>query len=197
MDALERSGRLERTIILFVGDHGYHLGEHGLWAKNSNFELDARVPCLIANPGCRRAGERTAAIVELLVLFPTLVELCGLPMPDGLEGVSLVPLLSDTTHAVKSAAFTQHPRPAYFDREPGSQPKVMGVSIRTAEARYTEWRDWRNGSVLAREFYDQEQQPEELINRIDDPRWASARARAESLLAAQFPRSVPVPEPLR
>jgi iduronate 2-sulfatase len=133
----------------------------------------------------------------LLDLFPTLVELCGLPMPDGLEGVSLAPVLSDITHAVKSAAFTQHPRPAYFDREPGGQPAAMGVSVRTAEARYTEWRDWRNGSVLARELYDQEQQPEELINRVDDPRWASARARAESLLESQFPRSAPVPEPLR
>jgi len=197
LDALERGGRLDRTIILFVGDHGYHLGEHGLWAKNSNFELDARVPCVIAPPGCQRAGQRTSAIVELLDLFPTLVELCGLPMPDGLEGVSLAPVLSDITHAVKSAAFTQHPRPAYFDREPGGQPAAMGVSVRTAEARYTEWRDWRDGTVLARELYDQEQQPEELINRVSDLRWAEARTRAESLLEAQFPRSAPVPEPLR
>lgn len=191
LDALERSGRLDRTIILFVGDHGYHLGEHGLWAKNSNFELDSRVPCLIAPPQCRRAGERTAAIVELIDLFPTLVELCGLPMPDGLEGLSLVPVLSDTTHAVKPAAFTQHPRPAYFDREPGGQPAAMGVSVRTAGVRYTEWRDWRDNAVLAREIYDHGQESDELVNRIDDPEWAAARTEAEAVLEAQFPRSIP------
>ena len=131
------------------------------------------------------------AIVELIDLFPTLVELCGLPMPAGLEGVSLAPVLSDTAQALKVAAFTQHPRPAYFDREPGGQPAAMGVSVRTAEVRYTEWRDWRDGAVLAREIYDHGQESDELVNRIDDPEWAAARTHAEALLEAQFPRSIP------
>jgi len=89
---------------------------------------------------------------------------------------------------VKTAAFTQAPRPAYFDREPGGQPTAMGVSVRTAELRSTQWRDWHSGQVLARELYDHQQQPEELVNRIDDPQWARARMQAETLLEAQFPR---------
>ena len=95
LDALDQSGLAGRTIIVFVGDHGYHLGEHSLWAKTSNFELDARVPLLIAAPGSGQAGRRTDSLVELLDLFPTLVELARLPKPEALEGTSLVPVLRD------------------------------------------------------------------------------------------------------
>ena len=191
LDALNRCGRLDNTIILFVGDHGYHLGEHQLWAKNSNFELDARVPLLIAPPECRRAGERTANLVELIDIFPTLVELCGLPGPAGLEGMSLASMLGDRALSGKPAAFTQAPRPAYFDREPGGQPAAMGLSVRTAEVRFTQWRDWASGQVLARELYDHQQQSAELVNCIDDPRWQVARAHAEAVLEGQFPRRSP------
>ena len=191
LDALNRCGRLDNTIILFVGDHGYHLGEHQLWAKNSSFELDARVPLLIAPPECRRAGERTANLVELIDIFPTLVELCGLPGPAGLEGMSLASMLGDRALSGKPAAFTQAPRPAYFEREPGGQPAAMGLSVRTAEVRYTQWRDWASGQVLARELYDHQQQSAELVNCIDDPRWQVARAHAEAVLEGQFPRRSP------
>src|SRR5204862_277877 len=91
--ALETSGVADRTIIVFVSDHGYHLGEQSLWGKTSNFELDARVPLLIAAPGLESAKQKTSSLVELLDLFPTLVELCRLPSPEGLEGTSLVPAL--------------------------------------------------------------------------------------------------------
>ena len=187
LDALDRSGVAGRTIITFVGDHGYHLGEHGQWAKTSNFEYDARVPFFIGMPGMKSAGKKTTALAELLDLFPTLAELAGLPKPPGIEGTSLVPVLNDPAKAVKPAAFTQHPRPAYFDREPNKQPKAMGVSVRTASARYTEWRDWKTGQVMGRELYDNAQQPAELHNRVDDPQFAKVRAEAEGLLRKQFP----------
>jgi iduronate 2-sulfatase len=96
-------------------------------------------------------------------------------------------VLNDPAKSVKPAAFTQHPRPAYFDREPDKQPKAMGVSVRTAAARYTEWRDWKTGAVIGRELYDEAQQPAELHNRADDPLFLSVRAQAESLLRKQFP----------
>src|SRR6185503_10923732 len=102
------------------------------------------------------AGKRTASLAELLDLFPTLVDLCGLPKPGRLEGTSLVPVLRDPTKQVKPAAFTQHPRPAYYDREPGGQPAAMGVSVRTPRVRYTEWRDSKTGKTIARELYDAE-----------------------------------------
>ncbi len=187
LDALDASGVADRTVITFVADHGYHIGEHTLWGKTSNFELDARVPFFIGTPAMKSAGKRTASPTELLDLFPTLVALCGLPKPDALEGTNLTPLLTDPTLTLKPAAFTQHPRPAYYDREPSSQPAVMGVSIRTARVRYTEWRDWKTGEPVARELYDAASDPHEMKNAVDTPALAKAQSEAAALLKKQFP----------
>lgn len=187
--ALERSGAANRTIVVFVGDHGYHLGEHGLWAKTSTFELDARAPLMIASPDARHAGRRTAAFAELVDLFPTLNAQCDLPAVPGLDGTSLVPGLNDPSAAVKPAAYTQHPRPAYFDREPAKVPRTMGYSVRTAQGRYTEWRDWPTGGVVARELYAENDEPAETRNVVDSPRFAAARQVGEMLLRTQFPGS--------
>jgi iduronate 2-sulfatase len=187
LDALEASGVADRTIVTFVGDHGYHIGEHSLWGKTSNFELDARVPFFISTPGMKTAGQRTSALVELLDLFPTLVELCGVRAPQGLEGVSLGSILRDPKATVHRGAFTQHPRPAYYDREPGGQPKAMGVSVRTARVRYTEWREWGTGKVLARELYgDDEGDRAEMRNAVDAAELRAAREEAEGLLRERF-----------
>jgi iduronate 2-sulfatase len=188
LDALEKSGASERTIVVFASDHGYHIGEHSLWGKTSNFELDARVPLLIAAPGIGKAAQQSQSLAELVDLFPTLVDLCGLPMPAGLQGVSLAPVLRDPSATVKNAAFTQHPRPMYYDREPSKTPETMGVSVRTPLIRYTEWRDWKSGQTVARELYDSTADPNEMKNVIDSPSLASAQREAESFLANQFPR---------
>ncbi len=206
--ALEGSGVADRTLVVFVGDHGYHIGEHEQWGKTSNFELDARVPLMIAPPQNPHAGQKTRALVELIDLFPTLVELCGLPPVRGashsdagaadkssgrtaalatLEGTSLVPILQNPASTVKPAAFTQHPRPAYYDREPDKMPKAMGCSVRTARVRYTEWRDWKTGDVIARELYTDEDEPAETKSRVGDPELAAAQREAEGLLRARFP----------
>jgi len=95
---------------------------------------------------------RTESIVELLDLYPTLAELCGLPAPQGVEGTSLIPVLKNPRATVKEAALTQHPRPAYFDRDSPMAPDAMGYSIRTDRFRYTEWRDWKSGATAAREL---------------------------------------------
>jgi iduronate 2-sulfatase len=187
LDALDRSGVADRTHVVFIADHGYHIGEHTLWGKTSNFEYDARVPFFVSTADRRNAGERTESLVELLDLFPTLVDLCGLPKPEGLEGVSLVPVLNDPSKSVKEAAFTQHPRPAYYDREPSKQPTVMGCSVRTGEVRYTEWRGWTNGEVMARELYDNAQEPAELRNVVDENDQAEALDEAKHMLRQQFP----------
>ena len=188
LDELDRLKLTDRTVIVFAGDHGYHLGEHTQWAKTSNFEYDARVPLVLATPKSANAGQRTSSLVELLDLFPTLAELCGLPRPDGLEGTSLVPVLNDVSKSVKPAAFTQHPRPPYFDREPSGEPTAMGVSVRTARVRYTEWRDWKaKDKIRARELYDAQQDPAELRNVVDVPALSAAQREAEKLLREQFP----------
>jgi iduronate 2-sulfatase len=187
LDALDRFDLTKRTLIVFVGDHGYHIGEHSQWGKTSNFELDARVPLLVATPDSAHAGRRTESLAELVDVFPTLVELCRLPQPDGLEGTSLVPILRAPAARVKPAAFSQHPRPAYFDREPSKTPQAMGCSVRTSAVRYTEWRDWKSGDVVARELYDARSDPAELQNAVDAPRLADSQREAAALLRQQFP----------
>ncbi len=168
LDELDRLGLAENTIVAFWSDHGYHLGEHTLWAKTSNFELDARVPMIIAAPGMPR-GNRTLALAELLDLYPTLVELCALPAPGALDGISLIPALRDPGQSVRPAALTQHPRPAYYDREPSKTPTAMGYSLRTDRYRYIEWRDWKSGDVMARELYDHQADDAETRNLAADP----------------------------
>ncbi|HBL45404.1 MAG TPA: iduronate sulfatase, partial [Planctomycetaceae bacterium] len=181
---LDRLGLRENTIIVFWSDHGFHLGEHGLWCKTSNFENDARVPLLIATPHMQQAGKTSDALVELLDMYPTLVELCGLPSPGKLEGKSLVPVLKDPTQSVKPAAYTQHPRPAYYKK----QPENMGVSVRTPRYRYTEWRNFNTGKVIARELYDHTSDPAENTNIIEHPSDQAEFKKAVQLLEAQFPR---------
>lgn len=161
LNAAERLGLMDNTVIVFWSDHGFHLGEHHLWAKTSNFELDARVPLIIATPQ-HPGGQRTRALVELLDLFPTLTDVSGLPTPETLEGRSLKPILDDPTADGKSGALTQHTRPAY--PAAGTDPEAMGYSLRTDRWRYTEWRDYRTGELLARELYDHVSDPQETVN---------------------------------
>ena len=185
--ALEAKGLARDTIVVFASDHGYHMGEHGLWGKTSTFELDARVPLVISDPRSLATARKVEGLVELLDIFPTLVEACGLPTPGGLEGTSLVPVVRGIGDAVKHEAFTQHPRPAYFDREPNARPEAMGYSVRTDRIRYTEWRDWATGATLASELYDHSTDPHELRNLASDTAVDDLRTDAARRLAARFP----------
>ncbi len=185
LDELDRLGLRDNTVVVFWSDHGFHLGEHDLWCKTSNFELDARVPLIIAAPHAKHRGVKTDALVELLDLYPTLVDLCGLPAVKGLEGVSLKPVLDDPTAAVKPAAFTQHPRPAYYKGE----PEAMGCSVRTSGYRYTEWRGFRTGRVMARELYDHKTDPRETRNMVETTPDAASLQEAAELLRGVFPRA--------
>jgi iduronate 2-sulfatase len=168
LDELDRLKLTERTIVIFWSDHGFHLGEHGLWCKTSNFELDARVPLIIVDPRreatrhVERKPTKTDAIVELLDVYPTLVELCGLPKAKGLEGTNLAPILSDPSKPGKQAALTQHPRPAYYK----GSPDVMGYSIRTPQFRFTQWREFQTGKVVAEELYDHSTDSHETKNVV-------------------------------
>lgn len=167
LDELDRLGLTEKTLIVFWSDHGFQLGDHTLWCKTSNFELDARVPMIITPPK-GAAVKDTTAIVELLDLYPTIVDLCGFEVPDGQEGVSLKPLLDGTKDSVKTAALTQHPRPAYY----GDAMQAMGHSIRTTRFRYTEWRARADNSLLGAELYDHNIDAAESVNLADDPKYS-------------------------
>jgi iduronate 2-sulfatase len=168
VNELKSSGQFDNTIIVLWSDHGYHLGEHRLWSKTTNYELDARVPLIIKTPHSAKAV-KTSALVELVDLYPTLAELCQLPVPPGLEGLSLVPLLNNPNKAWKTGAFTQFPRPWQFK----DQPRVMGYSVRTERYRYTEWQDFQTGEKVAVELYDHRTDPNETVNLIDNQAYQS------------------------
>lgn len=181
LDELDRLKLADKTVIVFWSDHGYHLGEHSLWAKTSNFELDARVPMMIAAPGMA-SGRKTEALAELVDLYPTLVDLCGLPQPTGLDGTSQVPVLKDPSTSVKKSALTQHPRPAYYNRDSPPSPLTMGYSLRTPHFRYTEWRNFKTGATESRELYDHRTDPNETRNLANDPRHAADLNQCADLL---------------
>lgn len=183
LDELDRQNLTDNTVIVFWSDHGFHLGEHSLWCKTSNFELDARVPLIIASPKCATAGQKTDSFAELLDLYPTLSDLCDLPKAAGTEGTSLVPVLRNSKASVKPAAWTQHPRPAYYK----DKPEFMGVSVRTARYRYTEWRETASGRVVASELYDHKTDPDENHNVVTTPPDRAAFVEARNLLLQTFP----------
>jgi iduronate 2-sulfatase len=175
---LEAGGHADDTIVIFTSDHGFHIGEHSLWGKTSNFELDARVPLIVADPSQPvSGGKSTQALAELVDLYPTLAELAGIEkdLPSSLEGVSLAPVLADPTASVQNTAFTQHQQPFYGPR---SNWKAWGYSVRTDEWRYTEWRSIANQEILARELYHHTNDPNETINVVEEnPDIASKHSR--------------------
>ncbi|MFM8272387.1 MAG: sulfatase-like hydrolase/transferase [Gemmata sp.] len=189
--ALDDHKLRERTVVVFLSDHGYHIGEHGLWAKTSCFEFDARVPLIVSAPGAKGAGKVARSLAELIDLFPTLTALCGLKAPAGLEGADLSPVLADPAMEAKRGAFTQHPRPAYFDRTEKGVPDAMGYSVAFANVRYTEWRDWATGKLLAAELYNHARDPAELRNVFDPVRESADQKAARAALHRQFPPDTP------
>jgi uncharacterized sulfatase len=167
LDALDRLGLADRTIVVFTSDHGYHLYDHGLWQKQSLFERAARVPLIVAAPGKAGNGRRTGALSELVDLYPTLADLAGLPAPAYLEGASLAPVLADPARTVKDAAFTQVRR-----------GEAHGYTIRTDRWRYTSWDEGRQGEQL----YDMAADPGETTNLASDAQWAATVAELRQRL---------------
>ncbi|MCL4850603.1 MAG: sulfatase-like hydrolase/transferase, partial [Bryobacteraceae bacterium] len=165
--ALERLKLADSTIVVFWSDHGYQLGEHGQWMKQTLFEPSARVPLLIGGPGVEARGAGSARTVELLDLYPTLAELCSLKgTPSNLHGRSLAPLVRKPDSRWEKPAVTQVRRA----REDGA---VMGYSIRTERYRYTMWANGSEGE----ELYDYRSDPRELRNRAADTSLASQKRR--------------------
>ena len=155
LNRLEAVGLTENTVIVFCGDHGFHLGEHGTWRKNTLFEVALRSPLIVSIPGQTYQGAETDALVELVDIYPTLCDTCQLPVPSQLEGFSLVPVIEEPTRPWKTAAFSQLTRAG-----------VRGRSMRTAQYRYTEWGSRGN---RGRELYDYDADPDETVNIVDLP----------------------------
>ncbi len=176
---LDKLGLRDRTIIVLWGDHGFQLGEHGLWCKHTNFEVATRVPLIFSAPGRKNAGSRSHALVELVDVYPTLCELAGLPIPQGLEGISLSPLLNDPKRSWKQAAFSQYPR-----------GKAMGYSMRTDRYRYAEWAE-PGREPVGIELYDHRSDPAENVNVAGLPKNRKLVAELSGKLRAGWRVALP------
>jgi iduronate 2-sulfatase len=187
LDAMDRLKLWDNTAVVFCGDNGYHLGEHGgMWHKNSLFEESARIPLLVAAPGIRGAGRHSPRLVELVDLYPTLAEICGLRPPGNLEGTSFRPLLDTPDRPWKKAVFTMQGR-GKERTEAAKDIQFLGKSIRTEEWRYTEWDEGRQGL----ELYDKNSDPRENRNLAGDPKYAAVRARLRDLLHSGWRGALP------
>ncbi len=137
---LERLGLRDNTIIMLWGDHGWHLGEHALWGKATNFEIATRCPLIVSAAGMKATGRSSDALVELLDMYPTLCELAGLPVPKHVEGRSFAPVLDDPDRQGKPAAFSQFPCPALREwaampLSPEMRGTFFGPLVRRVEQR--------------------------------------------------------------
>jgi arylsulfatase A-like enzyme len=169
MDQLKKNGLDKNTIVVLWGDHGWHLGDHGIWNKHTNFEQATRSPLIIAAPGFE-GDKKAMGVSEFVDVFPTLCELAGLPQPQGLAGTSLVPVLKNPAHRVKDLAQSQYPR----------GDKMMGYALRSERYRFVVWyqQDFRNNpvdknsTVVAVELYDYSTDPLETENLALNPAYA-------------------------
>ncbi len=188
LDAIDRLKLWDRTVVVFQSDHGYHLGEHGgLHHKMTLFEEGVRVPLIVAAPGVK-AGSSSSRLVELVDLFPTLADLCGLEPPGDLEGTSFRPLLVDPNRPWKTGAFAvvgRHGTPEKGGNSAKLDVNYLGRTVRTERWRYTEW---PNGSA---ELYDQDADPREYANLADRPQFAATRSELKALLKGGWKAALP------
>ena len=179
LEELESTGLADDTIVIFCADHGFHLGEHGLWSKVTLFEQSTRVPLIVRVPGAAANGRPCAAIVELVDVVPTLVDLWKVRLPDGspdLEGTSFAPLLARPDQPWKRAAFSVCQR----------SRSLLGRSARTRRYRYSQW-----GNHAAFELYDLAEDPWEQTNLVDDPEYAGVRRELAELLLSGYTDALP------
>ncbi|MDC0302576.1 sulfatase [bacterium] len=170
MAELDRLGLRENTIVVLWGDHGYKLGEHGLWCKHTNLELDTRVPLIVSAPGFPK-GARSMALVEMVDVFPTLATLTGGKVPESCDGKNLEAVLKDPAAKIRPFALSRYPR--------GS---VIGYSMRTDRWRYTEWINATSRRIIYRELFDHAETPLAPRNLSGD----EERAELISELSAQL-----------
>ena len=179
LDELEAQELLDSTIVIVWSDHGWHLGDHGMWGKSTCFEWATRSPLFVYVPGMKEQGKPTDALVEYVDLYPTALDLCGLPIPDYMEGTSFVPLLQDASISWKKAAFSQFPR---NDKE--------GYSMRTNDFRYTQWRT-RDDKLIFEELYDERENLLESKNVADAPEYKSILDSHREMFARGWKAALP------
>jgi len=185
LDALDKSGLADNTIIVLWGDHGWHLGDHRFWCKHTNYEQAAHIPLIVAAPG-KAAGVKTSALVETVDIYPTLAELAGLPAPEGLDGVSFAKVVADSAAKTRDSITHVYPRNG-----------LLGRAIRTSRYRMVEWKKPGASADTAEfELYDYETDPLETKNLAKDKPEVLTELRG--ILATQpeaKPQISSIPEP--
>jgi iduronate 2-sulfatase len=172
LDELDRLELADNTIVIIWGDHGWKLGDWGMWCKHTNFELDTHVPMIVRAPGAAGNGKPCPALVEYVDIYPSLCDLAGLPLPEHLEGRSFAPLLEDPVLSWKPAALSQYPR-----------GKNMGYSMRTEQYRLTLWVDQATREKTeAVELYDFAKDPRGGVNRAAEPEYKETVERLTAQL---------------
>lgn len=166
INGVKEFGLDKNTIIVVWGDHGWKLGEHGSWCKQTNYNIDTRVPLFIRTPDMETKGTDCRQLAEMVDLYPTLCDLAGISIPADMEGISLKPLLNNPELELKDAAFSQ------YVRRPKNSPdgkRYMGYSMVTKQYHYVEWYHWSDekkqaGGLAAVELYNNQKDPQENIN---------------------------------
>ncbi len=155
---LEKTGLAKNTIVVLWGDHGWHLGDHGMWCKHTNYEEAAHIPLIVVDPRAKSGRGKSDALVETVDIYPTLCTLAGLPVPEGLDGSSFAKLLEDPAAPTKDAVLHVYPR-----------GKRLGRAVRTKRYRLVEWKTpGADPSTAEFELYDYETDPGENKNLANE-----------------------------
>ena len=182
LDKLDELGLTKNTIIVLWGDHGWHLGDHNLWCKHSNFEQATRTPMIISGP--ENVPSVTNSPSEFVDIFPTLCDAAGVNIPETLDGKSLLPIINKSAKSVKDFSISQYPRSgngSETERQGYASSKVMGYSLRDTRYRYTIWltNDFRSDKpfsadlVVGAELYDYDKDPNDTVNVVDAKEYKS------------------------
>ena len=190
LDALEKQGLMQNTIIVLWGDHGWHLGDHAMWCKHTNFEQATHAPLIIVTPQYK-GNQKANGLTEFVDVYPTLTDLAGLKTPDGLAGISLVPVLKNPKKVLKTYAQSQYPR-SKGDNTDLEGNGLMGYTIRTKRYRYTAWfeEDYKKNKILgtakpiAIELYDYKTDPNETENLATKPNYLKVTKEHEKMMTA-------------
>ena len=195
LDELDRLGIRENTIVVLWGDHCWKLGEHQGWCKQTNYEIDTRVPMIFSGSGIEAKGKQSNALTEFVDIYPTLCAMAGLPVPNHLQGSSLLPLLSDPDKPWKKAAFSQFLL-GRFGPPVTRQQERMGYAMRTDRYRYVEWYTWDKatntaGELLATELFDHDTDPGENRNLAAEASHEDIQAELSGQLKLGWKHALP------
>ena len=194
LNTLDSLGTLNSTVIVLWGDHGWHLGDHDLWEKHTNFEQATRAPLIIAAPGIKSG--KSSSQTEHLDIFPTICDLAGTPIPTFLDGKSLKPIMVNNKAKVKDFSISQYPRKLKKEEQKSlgyANNKLMGYAMRTEKYRYVLWMSdftsnepYSSKKVYASELYDYEKDPLEKVNVVKDKKYATTVKEMNKKMLAFF-----------